>query len=104
MFPRTHSRARGFQSHLPVISRHHAADSLSAPGGGEGRGEVEDSRALADAHLTLPRLRRGPLPLPPEGRRGKAVPPWWPLLYRPGPPRPFGRADYPVAFGQVFLI
>ena len=29
-----------------------------------------DSRALADTHLTLPRLRRGPLPLPPEGRRG----------------------------------
>src|SRR5712692_6889574 len=43
---------------------------LSAPGGGEGRGEVGDSRALAGAHLTLPRLRRGPLPLPPKGRRG----------------------------------
>src|SRR5947207_2197264 len=46
--------------------------SLSAPGGGEGRGEVGDSRALADTHLTLPRLGRGPLPLPPEGRRGFA--------------------------------
>src|SRR5713101_457272 len=45
-------------------------NSLSAPGGGEGRGEVGDSRALADTHLTLPRLRRGSLPLPPEGRRG----------------------------------
>src|SRR6267143_2809817 len=49
--------------------------SLSAPlwsigGGGEGRGEVGDSRALANAHLTLPSLRGGPLPLPPEGRRG----------------------------------
>src|SRR4029077_295860 len=59
--------------------------SLSAPGGGEGRGEVGDSGALADAHLTLPpptaharvRLsggasprRQGPLPPPPEGRRG----------------------------------
>src|SRR5712691_13244219 len=44
--------------------------SLSAPGGGEGWGEVGDSRAMADAHLTLPRLWRGPLPLPPEGRRG----------------------------------
>src|SRR5205085_9393593 len=40
-------------------------------GGGEGRGEVGDSRALADkAHLTLPALRAGPLPLRPEGRRG----------------------------------
>ena len=29
-------------------------DSLSAPGGGEGWGEVGDSRALADTHLTLP--------------------------------------------------
>jgi hypothetical protein len=41
--------------------------SLSAPGGGEGRGEVGDSGVLAGAHLTLP--LRGPLPLPPEGRR-----------------------------------
>src|SRR6266567_4183851 len=45
-------------------------DSLSAPGGGEGWGEVGDSRALAETHLTLPSLRDGPLPLPPEGRRG----------------------------------
>ena len=28
--------------------------SLSAPGGGEGRGEVGVSRAPAEAHLTLP--------------------------------------------------
>ena len=47
-----------------------AGNSLSAPGGGEGWGEVGDSRALADTHLTLPLLRNGPLPLPPEGRRG----------------------------------
>ena len=44
---------------------------LSAPGGGEGWGEVGDSPAVADAHLTLPPLRDGPLPLPPEGRRGE---------------------------------
>jgi error-prone DNA polymerase len=54
--------------------------SLSAPrgplGGGEGRGEVGDARALAETHLTLPALRAGPLPLPPEGRRGA-------LQYRP---------------------
>src|SRR5439155_25189559 len=29
-------------------------NSLSAPGGGEGPGEVGDSRAVADVHLTLP--------------------------------------------------
>ena len=29
-----------------------------------------DSRALAKAHLTLPSLRDGPLPLRPKGRRG----------------------------------
>src|SRR5207249_9837696 len=53
-------------------------NSLSAPGGGEGWGEVGDSGALAGTHLTLPALRDGPLPLPPEGRRGElaADPPW----------------------------
>src|SRR4051812_35774840 len=49
--------------------------SLSALGGGEGRGEVGDS-GPSPAHLTFPRLRRGPLPLPPEGRRG--------IPHRPG--------------------
>jgi N-methylhydantoinase A len=34
---------------------------------------VGGSRALAAAHLTLPPLRDGPLPLPPAGRRGFAV-------------------------------
>jgi hypothetical protein len=51
-----------------------AADaiSLSAPGGGESRGEVGDSRAIAGTHLTLPIAdAMGPLPLPPEGRRGQ---------------------------------
>jgi len=46
--------------------------SLSAPGGGEGWGEVRDSTAPADTHLTLPLLRNGPLPLPPEERRGES--------------------------------
>src|SRR4051812_25307369 len=44
--------------------------SLSAPGGGEGRGEVGISESFPVTHLTLPSLRDGPLPLPPEGRRG----------------------------------
>ena len=44
---------------------------LAAPGGGEGRGEVGESTTLADAHLTLPSRCDGPLPLPPEGRRGE---------------------------------
>jgi hypothetical protein len=44
--------------------------SLSAPGGGEGQGEVGDSWALADAHLTLPSLTRWAPPSPPKGRRG----------------------------------
>jgi hypothetical protein len=48
-----------------------AYHSLSAPWGGEGWGEVGDARALAGTHLTLPALRAGPLPLPPEGRRGE---------------------------------
>ena len=46
--------------------------SLSAPGGGEGRGEVGDSRAPAEAHLTPPVAdATDPLPLPPKGRRGR---------------------------------
>src|SRR6266566_4094414 len=44
--------------------------SLSAPGGGEGWGEVGDSRTVADTRLTLSSLGDGPLPLPPKGRRG----------------------------------
>src|SRR5579863_3814451 len=59
------------------------AHSLSAPGGGEGWGEVGDCRAPADTHLPLPPLPfpppqagegwggGGPLPLRPEGRRGE---------------------------------
>ncbi|HEV2188528.1 MAG TPA: error-prone DNA polymerase [Stellaceae bacterium] len=42
--------------------------SLSAPGGGEGRGEV--GKTSAHAHLTLPSHCDGPLPLPPEERGG----------------------------------
>jgi very-short-patch-repair endonuclease len=50
--------------------------SLSAPGGGEGRGEVgepasADTRPEGGAHLTLPvAVATGPLPLRPQGRRG----------------------------------
>ena len=45
--------------------------SLSALGGGEGRGEVGVSGAPAAAHLTFPIAdATGPLPLPPKGRRG----------------------------------
>ena len=47
---------------------------LSAPGGGEGWGEVGGSTALADAHLTLPIANAmGPLPLPPVGGEGKCA-------------------------------
>ena len=49
-----------------------AGFSLSALGGGEGRGEVGDSTAVADAHLTLP--LRGPLPLPrARAERGEEI-------------------------------
>jgi len=37
-------------------------------GGGRGQGEGADEPVRGTAHLTLP--LRGPLPLPPEGRRG----------------------------------
>src|SRR5215472_9600588 len=39
---------------------------LSAPGGGEGRGEVGEIVSSDTAHLTLSSLRDGPLPLPPQ--------------------------------------
>src|SRR5438093_7992574 len=45
--------------------------SLSAPGGGEGRGEVGDSRALASAHLALPRCARAPSLSPLKGGEGR---------------------------------
>jgi len=49
--------------------------SLSALGGGEGRGEVGDSPVIPSrgrTHLTLPAANAtGPLPLPPKGRRGR---------------------------------
>src|SRR5207245_630827 len=38
--------------------------------GGEGRVRGADEPVRGAAHLTLPSLRGGPLPLPPEGRRG----------------------------------
>src|SRR5215472_18714729 len=46
---------------------HPAAKALlSAPGGGEGRGEVGEMLSSDTAHLTLPSLRDGPLPLSPQ--------------------------------------
>jgi hypothetical protein len=44
----------------------HQAHPLRSLAGGEGRGEVGRAAAseLEVGHLTLPRLRRGPLPLP----------------------------------------
>jgi hypothetical protein len=54
-----------------ICFRKPAAFSLSAPGGGEGWGEVGEPPAAA--HLTLPVLRAGPLPLPPRGGEGKAA-------------------------------
>jgi NitT/TauT family transport system permease protein len=51
-----------------VASTRRRKSSLTAPGGGVGRAEVGDSRAVAGPHLTPP--LRGPLPLSPEVRRG----------------------------------
>ena len=48
---------------------------LSAPGGGEGWGEVGDSRALAETHLTLPiALQWVPSLSALKGREGKSSP------------------------------
>ena len=49
-----------------------AGEEREGAGGGEGRGEMGDTRGTAGTHLTLPRHWRGPLPLPLEGRRGEA--------------------------------
>jgi glycosyltransferase involved in cell wall biosynthesis len=69
------TRERRAASYAALYRELSAGYSLSAPGGGEGWVEVGDSRALAGctAHLTLPSLRDGPLPLHPEGRRGETL-------------------------------
>src|SRR6058998_162187 len=41
--------------------------------GGEGKVRGADEPVRGTAHLTLPSLRDGPLPLPPKGRRGARV-------------------------------
>src|SRR3984893_10741729 len=72
--------AENREAMMRVIRNHRRAahggrkSSLSAPGGGEGRGEVGDSRTPASPHLTLPIAgATGPLPLPPEaGGEGEA--------------------------------
>src|SRR5207237_10936708 len=48
-------------------------NSLSAPGGGEGRGEVGDSRAVADSPPHAPSRSALRHPLRPEGRRGERL-------------------------------
>src|SRR5438552_2412927 len=59
--------------------KNQCSGSLSAPGGGEGWGEVGDSRALADTHLTLPSLRRWAPPSPPKGGEGNPLVPSYAL-------------------------
>ena len=43
---------------------------LPPPAGGRGQGEGGRRARSADARLTLPTLRVGPLPVPPEGGEG----------------------------------
>src|SRR5215469_4082385 len=43
---------------------------LSPAGRGRGQGAGADDALSGVTHLTLPSLRAGPFPLPPEGRRG----------------------------------
>jgi hypothetical protein len=43
---------------------------LPPPAGGRGQGEAGRRARSAAAHLTLPTLRVGPLPLPPKGGEG----------------------------------
>jgi ribonucleoside-diphosphate reductase alpha chain len=69
--------AENREAMLRVVRNHRRAasgakGSLSAPWGGEGRGEVGGGSAPAgNAHLTLPIASgTGPLPLPPEGEEG----------------------------------
>jgi hypothetical protein len=45
----------------PVVARKRIS---SPPPGAERLGEVEDSEDIEHAHLTLPALHAGPLPLP----------------------------------------
>src|SRR5579872_2319879 len=53
----------------PKVLRDAWSCSLSTPGGGEGRGEVEETPA--PAHLILPVPSHWAPPAPPSGRRGK---------------------------------
>ena len=57
------------------ISPNRASITLSPrPSGGEGKVRGADVPVCGAAHLTLPLLRDGPFPLPPEGWRGASVP------------------------------
>ena len=58
-------------THIIILDPMLPLRPLGPLGGGEGRGEMEDSRALVGTRLTLPAAGAvGPLPLRPEGRRG----------------------------------
>ena len=48
----------------------HRSAPLPPPAGGRGQGEGARRARSAAAHLTLPPLRAGPLPLPPKGGEG----------------------------------
>jgi hypothetical protein len=62
------------QPSILLVIRSELDITPSAPGGGEGRGEVEGAQApnRGQIYLTLPVANAtGPLPLPPKGRRGR---------------------------------
>jgi hypothetical protein len=53
-----------------MIEEHTIFLPLPPVPGGEGRVRGDARGNSGEAHLTLPRLQRGPLPLPPKGGEG----------------------------------